>query len=427
MKEIFLIYLWENKLYNHELTTTDGQHVEILHPGMKNSDAGPDFLHARLRIDDTVWAGNIEMHLNASDWYQHRHHVDKNYDNVILHVVYQADKTTFSSSRQAIPILEVKNQFDTSILLRYRSFIDSKKWIACENRTHQIQRFTWLAWLDRLTVERLEMKTDEVMLVFENTSSDWEETFYRMLLINFGFKVNQIPSEQLGRLLPFHLLLKHSDQVLQLEAMLFGVAGMLDTGFTDPYPCALKKEFAFLKNKYGLQTMKYEQWRFMRMRPANFPTIRLSQFAAIIHKNGRIFSKILAAGNIDQIGAFLNVSASEYWNNHFRFESPSTGKIKKLGIEAINLILINTVVHVMFAYGMHHNNAIFKDKAMMLLETTEAENNEVLRKYQQIGVHASNALQSQALLHLKKHYCNPKRCLQCRIGHVIIQSADVTE
>ncbi|MBS4059733.1 MAG: DUF2851 family protein [Bacteroidetes bacterium] len=427
MKEIFLIYLWENKLLRAPLITEDGNLIEIIHPGFRNDDSGPDFLNARIMIDNTVWAGNVEIHISASDWYNHRHHADKSYDNVILHVVYNADKTTFTTLREEIPVLSVKDCFDETILLRYRSFIDSQRWIPCENFAGEIQRFTWLSWLDRMIVDRLQMKVEDVIQILSQTGNDWEVTFYQRLLSNFGLKVNDVPFGQLARNLPFQILLRHSDQLFQLEAILFGTAGLLESEFIDPYPQSLKREFEFLQKKYNLTTLKAEQWRFMRMRPANFPTLRLSQFAALIHKNGRLFSKIIQAETPEQIKEYFVVNASSYWDNHFRFDTPSVGHQKNLGQNATSLLIINTVVQMLFTYGLIHENEQAKDKALVLLENMDAENNEIIRKFDKIGVHASNALQSQSLLHLKKFYCSPKRCLECRIGHIIFKSDNQKE
>lgn len=422
MKEVFILYLWENKLLLPELRTTDNKPITILHPGNANHDAGPDFLNARLKIDDTLWAGNVEIHVNASDWYKHRHDVDKAYDNVILHVVYEADKQVYDSNQKAIPMLEIKNAFDTSILLRYRSFIDSRRWIACENMLSKVQRFTWLSWLDRMIAERLEIKTALIFDQLKVTDNDWESCFYQLLVKNFGFKVNQQPFEQLARMLPLKILLKHRDQVFQLEALLYGAAGLLETDFKDDYPQNLQKEFQFLAKKYNLNTMNASQWRFMRMRPVNFPTIRISQLAALIHKHGNLFSQIRFAENSAQIVEILQVVASDYWNNHFQFDKESKGKTKKLGDDAIRLILINTIVQVIFAFGKSHEDIAMQEKALLLLEDLEPENNSLIRQFETAGLQASNALHTQALLYLHQNYCKPKRCLECRVGHVLMKS-----
>lgn len=424
MKEIFIQYLWEYKLLSPTLETTKGEPVQVLHPGRRNEDAGPDFLDARVKIGDTLWAGNVEIHLSASDWYKHGHDQDKAYDNVILHVVYQADKEVFSGIRKAIPTLEVSSKFDSSILLRYRSFIDSKNWIACEKQLSDVQRFTWLGWLDRMIVERLELKISSVLDLLHQNKGDWEETFYHTLLVNMGFKVNAVPFDQLARLLPFKLLLKHRDSLFQLEALLFGTAGLLEKDFKDEHPIRLQKEFRFLAEKYQLQTVKTELWRFMRMRPANFPTIRLAQLAAMIHQHGPLFSQVVHGENTESLHALFHVEASSYWNNHFQFDKPSEGNTKKIGKTSVHLLLINTVAQILFAYGKYQNNETMTEKAMMLLESIEPESNQVIRRFADRGITATNALQSQALLHLRTHYCQPRRCLECRIGHVLMKSSD---
>lgn len=422
MKEIFIIYLWENRLLCSELRTTDGKTIEVLHCGTLNHNAGPDFLNARIRINEMVWAGNVEMHVNASDWYKHGHNADKSYDTVVLHVVYESDKDTFTTQGKPIPTLSLKGCFDESLLLRYRDFLDSKQWIACQNSVGAIQRFTWLSWLDRLIVERLENKVAEVLQLFEKTGNDWEETFYRRLTSGFGFKVNDMAFAQLAQKLPFNLLLRHADNLLQLEALLFGMAGMLSGSFIDAYPQQLQREFNFLKQKYGLTPMNIEQWRWMRMRPANFPSLRLSQLAALIHQNQRMFSSFLEVPSVENILPKLQVFASPYWDTHFQFDKLSEGSRKNLGKDAIHLLIINVIVQVFFTYGVFHNNETIKDRAFMLLESMDAENNHIIQQFEKLGVVANDALQSQALLQLKKEYCDPKRCLECRIGQLLIKS-----
>lgn len=423
MREVFILYLWENKLLAPTLFTTDKQSVTVLHPGRANHDAGPDFLNARIKIGETIWAGNVEIHVIASDWYKHHHDADKAYDNVILHVVYEADKQIYTSTKLAIPTLEIKNSFDTSILLRYRAFIDSKRWIACENMIKDVQRFTWLSWLDRMIAERLEHKTSLIFTLLQQLNNDWESCFYQLLVKNFGFKVNQTAFEQLGRMLPLKVLLKHRDQLFQLEALLFGVAGLLDGAFEDDYPNKLQKEFQFLASKYDLSTMKASQWRFMRMRPVNFPTIRIAQLAALIHHHGSLFSKIRFAENNKQISAVFELKASDYWTTHYQFDKQSGNTAKKIGSDAIRLLMINTVVQMLFAYGKYHADTAQQEKALMLLEYLEPENNSLIDKFEKVGLKPANALQTQALIYMYQSYCKPKRCLECRIGHVLMKNS----
>ncbi|MDP3462020.1 MAG: DUF2851 family protein [Bacteroidales bacterium] len=423
MNEAFLIYLWENKLLKSPLKTTHGQNIEVLYPGVRNHHSGPDFHNARIRIGETLWAGNVEMHINASDWYKHQHHLDKAYSSLILHVVFKADKEVYDDHRQTIPALEIDGCFDTSILLRYRSFIDSRKWIACEKSVSSIQRFTWLSWLDRMVVERLVDKTIYIQEQLEQTANDWEEVFYRRLMQNFGFKVNDAAFDLLARSLPFHLLLRHADQLFQLEALLFGQAGLLEVQFNDDYPENLRKEYQFLSSKYQLKPLKAEIWRFMRMRPVNFPTIRLSQIAAIIHQNGQLFSKVLHANDVEQVKKMFSVKASVYWNNHFRFDKESVNSEKQMGKNALELILINTVAQVLFAYGRIRGEEKHLDSALLILESIEAEQNSIINRFSDLGLSAINALQSQALLHMREHFCKPRRCLECHIGQALIKEA----
>lgn len=425
MLELFINYLWESKLLQIPLHTTEEEVVEVLFPGLRNTNSGPDFLDARIKIGGVLWVGNIEMHINASDWYKHHHQQDAAYGNVVLHVVYEADKQVYLSDGSVLPTLSVKNRFDPRLLLRYRNFIDSSLFIPCQNQVKDIQRFTWLSWLDRMAVERLEEKVEGILDIFKHNGNDWEETFYQLLMKNFGLKVNDNSFQMLSNLLPFHLLLKHADRPDQVEALLFGVAGLLDENFKDHYPNTLKKEYLFLKSKYALASMSPVNWRFMRMRPINFPTIRLSQFASLIHSQGRIFSKILNANEPSDILVMFDVQASAYWHNHYRFDVSAKVKTKRLGRDAADLMMINSVAQVLFAYGIYTEQQVFRDKAMILLEDLSAENNAIVRGFEKTGLIMTNALQTQALIHLKRHYCDARRCLECRIGHLLIGAQEV--
>ena len=426
MNEFFLIYLWDQKLLRLPLQTTDGQYLEVLFPGIRNHDAGPDFTQARIRIGQTLWAGSVEMHLNASDWYKHRHEADSAYENVVLHVVFHEDKKVFDKNRNTLPTLEIKGSFDEQLLINYRRFADSKAWMPCHRMAGKVQRFTWLAWLDRMAAERFEEKTQVVLEMAAATGYDWDETLWRMLLSNLGFKVNQEAFERLARLLPFNLMLRHADHLMQLEALLLGVAGLLDGSFDDDYASRLKNEFNFLKTKYKLAVMPSVSWKFMRMRPANFPSLRMAQAAMLIHRHGRLFSKLMNVSP-ENLPELFNVSASDYWETHYRLGELSSKKSKKLGQEAVNLILINTVARILFAWGHVHHDLKMKDRAMMLLEVLPSESNKLTRKFESAGIIATNALHSQSLIHLHRNYCSPRLCLECRIGNILVRSNQLEE
>ncbi|NOU46627.1 MAG: DUF2851 family protein [Bacteroidales bacterium] len=423
MKEEFIYYLWENKLLRKDLISTDQEPVEILHSGYRNSNAGPDFLNARIKIGTTVWAGNVEIHVISSDWLLHNHQHDKAFDNVILHIVYQEDKKIFTTENQPIPTVEIKGMFDENIFLRYHDFINSKHWIACEKQVGTVQHFTWLSWLDRLIVEKLEMKIDLLKQLFIDSKSDWEETFYRRLMINLGFKVNDNAFEQLARSIPINLLLRHADKLHEIEALLFGQAGMLEKEFNDRYPNQLRETYSFLAKKYPIKPMNESSWRFMRLRPANFPTIRIAQFASLIHEQGQLFSKIVEVESVDAISDIFRGTASTYWDIHYQFDKQAENRKKQMGDEAVNLLLINSVVQMLFFYGQYIENESLTDKALMILESIEPENNQTIRKYTEFGVQINNALQSQALLFLKSHYCDQKRCIECRVGQILLNQS----
>ena len=281
MREEFLYYLWENRLIDKTLQTTEGEAVDIVATGYRNTNSGPDFLEARIQIGDKLWAGHVEIHVKSSDWNRHGHQTDKAYQNVILHVVYENDAIA-----NDIPTLELKGHFDETLFANYQRFISSKSWIPCEKSIAQVPVFTRLSWLDRMAVERLESKSESVNKILETNQFDWEDTLYKLLMRYFGLKVNNEAFETLANILPFKTLLKHADNLTQVEAMLMGCAGFLEDDFTEEYPLLLKREFAVMKAKFNLLTMPAERFKFMRMRPSNFPTIRLAQIAQLNHKNG---------------------------------------------------------------------------------------------------------------------------------------------
>ena len=436
MREEFLYYLWENRLTDKDLKTTEGEPVEVVATGYRNTDSGPDFLEAKIQIGDKLWAGHVEIHVKSSDWNRHGHQNDKAYQNVILHVVYENDIQV-----NDIPTLELKGHFDESLFAQYQRFIFSKGWIPCEKNIAQVPIFTRLSWLDRMAVERLESKSEIVSKLLEANQFDWEDALYKLLMRYFGLKVNNEAFEYLANILPFKTLLKHADNLLQVEAMLMGCAGFLEDDFTEEYPLLLKREFTVMRAKFNLLTMPAERWKFMRMRPSNFPTIRLAQMAQLIHKNGSLFSKIKAAKDTAEVKALFDVATSDYWETHWRFnkrlpqcDSPraqelgavglsyhgSRATAKHLGDATANILMINAVVPLLFCYGKLHKDESVCETALQFLEETEAEDNAVIRHYAQCGIKAENAMQTQALLHLYSYFCKRKRCIECRIGNVLL-------
>ena len=423
MKEEFLYYIWENRLTDKDLKTTEGEAIDIVATGYRNTDSGPDFLEAKIQIGDKLWAGHVEIHVKTSDWNRHGHQTDKAYKNVILHVVYENDIQV-----NDIPTMELKGHFDESLFAQYQKLIASKSWIPCEKSIANVSVFTRLSWLDRMAVERLESKSGAVTKILEANQFDWEDALYKLLMRYFGLKVNNEAFEYLANILSFKTLLKHADNLLQVEAMLMGCAGFLEDDFTEDYPLLLKREFTVMKAKFNLLTMPAERWKFMRMRPSNFPTIRLAQMAQLIHKNGPLFSKIKAAKDTAEAKALFDVAASEYWETHWRFVGLSSHGSRKtpkhLGDATANILIINAVAPLLFCYGKLHKDDSYCETALQFLEDTEAEDNAVIRHYAQCGITAENAMQTQALLHLYSYFCKRKRCLECRIGNALLHKTN---
>ena len=401
---------------DNNLQTIEGEAVEVVTTGYRNTDSGPDFLEAKIQIGDKLWAGHVEIHVKSSDWNRHGHQSDKAYKNVILHVVYEND-----AKANDLPTLELKGHFEETLFSQYQAFISSKNWIPCEKSIDRVPVFTRLSWLDRMAIERLESKSESVTKILNANQFDWEDALYKLLMRYFGLKVNNEAFETLANILPFKTLLKHADNILQVEAMLMGCAGFLEDDFTEDYPLMLKREFAVMKAKFNLLTMPAERWKFMRMRPSNFPTIRLAQMAQLIHKNGCLFSKIREAENVAEVKALLDVAASEYWETHYRFEVLTESKPKHLGETTADVLIINAVIPLLFTYGKLHKDETYCDTAMRFLEETEAEDNAIIRHFAQCGIEAENAMQTQALLNLFNLYCKRKRCLECRIGNVLMK------
>ncbi len=421
MTEEFLHYIWQYRLYSPDLNLKTGELIGVLHPGIHNSDSGPDFFNAKIKIGDTLWAGNIEIHIHSSDWNRHKHQYDRSYDNVILHVVWRDDAPVRRKDGSAIPTLELDGLYNENSWKHYLHFMASQQWIPCESMISGVDSFVRNAWLDRVLIERLERKALQVEHVLSLTQNDWAQTFYRLLARSMGFKLNNQAFEMLAQALPYAFLAKHADDLFQVEAMVFGQAGLLESDFSDLYPQKLKKEFEFLKAKFDLTPIDAHLWRFMRLHPGNFPTLRLAQFASIIHQSGSIISGLFDSFDVDAYRKLFGAEASGYWLTHYTFDKPSAPRRKTLGKASIDLLLINLVAPILFVYGRRKSDSETTERPVEMLLQLKGENNSVIRKWADLGMDVSNAASTQALLELKSNYCDAKKCLNCRIGNTLLR------
>lgn len=422
MTEDFLYYLWKYKLIEPFQSLTSGDSLEIISPGVHNKDSGPDFFNARIKIGDTQWAGNVEMHTRSSMWIQHGHHKDLAYDNVILHVVFQNDKNICRKNGETIPTLEIQGKVDPALLSVYQQLMLNKNWVPCSHLISYASRFVIHNWLDRVIAQRLERKAVEIREKLVYHKNNWNESFYLSLARNFGFSINAIPFELVARSLPLNILAKHKNSLFQIEALLFGQAGMLSVARRSLYFSELKKEYTFLTGKYQLYPIDIHLWRFMRMRPTNFPTIRIAQFAALIHHSSFLFSRILEVETYGQIEDLFDVNASGFWDSHYTFSTRSKKVTKKLGRQGIQLLVINTIIPYLYAYGKIKNMDEYCERALRFMEQLPGENNAVIRHWKKYGLPARTAYHTQALLELKGQFCQRKLCLECGIGNFILNA-----
>ena len=421
LEELFQ-YIWKMKLFEmSNLTTLDGEPVEIIQVGAHNHYSGPDFFNAKIKIGETLWAGNVELHIKSSDWLLHKHQNDIAYQNIILHVVYINDLALFKPNGEAFKTLVLKDHISDSIIDKYQNFKENKYKIPCEKSIAQVPHGIIQTSLEKLIVSRLEHKSQAVETLLAENNNNWEQSFYMHLASNFGFKVNHLPFELTARNTPLAVLAKHKNNINQIEALLFGQAGFLNETFTESYPLMLQNEYAFLKKKYQLNHIASHAWKLSRLRPMNFPTIRLAQFAALIHESSHLFSKIIESESAEALINLFKITASSYWDTHYNFASTAAHSKKNIGKSAIENLIINTIVPFIFVYGKHYGNEKKCELAIELLEKINPEKNNIVQLWQSIGIRAKNALQSQALIELKNNNCDLKKCLQCSIGHFIIK------
>lgn len=418
MTEKLLQFIWRFRYFNqHELCLESGESLHILYPGQFNTNQGPDFLDARIKIGNTTWAGNIELHLHSSDWNKHAHEGDPNYNNVVLHVVWEND---LAADKKSMPLLVLRQRIPKLLLEKYKEWMNSGSFIPCSKNIQQVPAIVWMGWKQRLLAERLPRKATIVTQYLEQANDHWEETLWWLIAANFGIKVNAAAFEAVARSLPLQILAKHKSQLHQLEALLMGQAGLLDNDFTEKYPLKLQQEYRFLKTKYRLKPV-HSAVHFLRMRPVNFPTIRLSQLAALIHGSSHLFSRIKEAATIKELRQLLRAEASDYWHHHYVFGEPAPFKKKITGRQMTENIIINTVVPLLFAYGRLHKEDGYKHKALQWLEESAAEKNAIILNWKNSGIEISNAFDSQALLELKTQYCDKKRCLECAVGNALLK------
>ena len=420
--ERMLQYIWKHRLFSEaDFVTTEGKPVFVIDTGIPNTDAGPDFFNAKIRIGDTVWVGNVEIHQRSSDWFLHHHQKDKQYDSVVLHVVRQYDVDVFRTNHE--PILQAVLQVPERIERNIEWLLSRDTPVSCAERLVSVPSLHLSGWMSALLTERLERKTDDIFVRLKNNLKDWNEMFYITLMRNFGFGVNGDAFELLAGSLPYKYIMKHRNNPAQIEALFFGQAGLLDDDAdrqADPYFLLLRREYDFLRKKYRLQQVDSYLFKKLRVRPVNFPHVRIAQIAAMWINHDLLFSKVLEAENIKTLRALFNVAPSEYWLTHYRFDRVSNARKKSLGKYASDIILINTAIPTLFAYGKYTNRPEYCDRALRLLEEITPERNSIVALFRRYGVSVNHAGDSQALIQLRREYCDKKKCLYCRIGFRVI-------
>lgn len=426
MKEDFIVYLWKyGILQSRSLKTVCGERLEILSPGQENPDSGPDFLAASVRIGDTVWVGNVEIHVRSSQWFAHKHHVDKAYGNIILHVVYVYDKEVHDQNGKPIHHLEAKGNFDHRLQNNYSQLINNRNWIPCEKHLHNQDAFILNHWLWRMAISRLERKAHDFNHFIDYFSQHKEKALLFMLARSLGGKINATGFGMLIQRIPYEILLRNHDSILTLEALLFGQAGMLEKHFHEGYPTKLQQEYRYLKKKYELpQALNYEIWKYAKMRPGNFPDLRIAQLGMMLHKSrGQLFRETIRNKDVSEATNLLAVTPSPYWLTHYRLDKPIKKKICAIGVGTIQNILINTIAPLLLLMAKGSFGVQSTEPALEILDKLPPENNKIIRKWLQIlpvDARPGNAAMTQGLLELQKFYCLPKKCLRCMIGHKIL-------
>ncbi|MDQ1164476.1 DUF2851 family protein [Flavobacterium sp. SORGH_AS_0622] len=422
MREDFLHYLWKFKKFDLlDLKTAQGESITIIKTGDYLELSGPDFFNAQIKIGNQKWAGNVEIHLKSSDWYLHNHEKDPAYKNVILHVVWENDTPIFRENNTEIPVLVLKDYVSKDVVNNYRELLSPKTWISCEKQIKHIDDFVFKSWQERLFFERLERKSKFVYDLLEQTNQDWEAVLFCLLAKNFGLNTNGTSFLQISKAIPFSIIRKESFEIENLEALLFGTAGLLDSEKEDVYYKDLKFRYFYLLHKYQLEKTFIEPVQFFKLRPDNFPTIRLSQLGGLYHKHQNLFSKIIELKSLKNVYELLNVSVSPYWQDHYQFDKESPKKAKIVSKSFLDLIVINTIIPIQFAYSNIMGESIAEDLIDFMNEVA-SEKNAIIDKFDSFGIKSKNAFESQTLLELKNEYCNKKACLKCGLGLELLKS-----
>lgn len=426
MKEDFLHYIWQYGLFDFKnCKTTDNETVSILFSGNYNINSGPDFLYSQLKIDNQTWVGNVEIHRKSSDWYAHKHETDINYDAVILHVVYEHDTEVYMKNNKPMPTLVLKDLINKNVYTEYQKLLNQKThWIACERQLPKVDSFIWKSWMERLYFERLEQKSVLIQELLQKSNNDFEAVLFQLLAKNFGLKVNGEAFLNLATSLDFSIVRKEHFNEEKLSALLFGQAGFLNDEIDVEYHKNLRQEYQYLQHKYKLKSVA-NSFQFFRMRPNNFPTIRMAQLVALFHKQQNLFSKLMDSSNPKAFYELLSVEVNDFWKKHYTFETSSKKTAKKLTKSFIDLLIINTIVPIKFVY-LQNRGEVGKKEILHLMNQLKPEKNTIISRFSELNIVAQNAFESQALIQLKNEYCTPKYCLKCAVGSNLLRSSSST-
>jgi hypothetical protein len=423
MNEEFLQYIWKTRMGKKTVTTMAGDKIVIMNPGEQNRDAGPDFINAMVRMGDTTWAGSVEIHVRSSDWNRHGHDRDLAYDNVVLHAVYEYDGPVARSSGEEIPAITLKEHIPKKAYNAYLDFLNNHLWVPCANEIGKVPPQISGKLLEELCLARINRRSDQIrQLVLEN-KGDWNQAFYESLAGTLGARLNKEPFEMLARQTPLQIILKNRGNLGTLEALLFGQAGFLDQQFKEDYPMNLSVEYQHIKNKYGLEGIPAYLWKFLRLRPGNFPTIRIAQLAALYYREPLLLGTLVDEEDAGKWKERFRISVSDYWKTHYHFDALSARSEKNMGDETVELILINTAVPFLYTFGTLHGNKKISERAVSCLSEMPAETNSIIRTFRYFGLECVSAVHSQGALELKKYWCDSRRCLECSLGQELLKIA----